>query len=157
MGEQAHVSAEQPTPRQAARLPSSDVDAGGPRRPEGSAGQGSPAVVGLTWRIRDRRDFARFRTDALRCRAGLLWCSFRPDDEAVPPRVAYAIGRAVGPAVVRNRVRRRLRALVAQEARRGLPPGWYLFGARTDAATAPAAEIAAYARTLADEIRALAS
>lgn len=156
MGEQAHVSAEQPTPRQAARLPSSDVDAGRPCRPEGQAGQGSPPALGLTWRIRDRRDFARFRTDARRCRAGLLWCSFRPDEDAVPPRVAYAVGRAVGPAVVRNRVRRRLRALVAEEARRGLPPGWYLFGARTEAATAPAAALAADARALADEIRAVA-
>jgi ribonuclease P protein component len=71
--------------------------------------------------------------------------------------VAYAIGRAVGPAVVRNRVRRRLRALVAEEARRGLPPGWYLFGARTAAATVPATELAADVRTVADEIRAVAS
>lgn len=156
MGEQAHVSAEQPTPRQAARLPSPDVDASRPCGPEGPPGQGPPAALGLTWRIRDRRDFARFRTDARRCRAGLLWCSFRPDDQAVPPRVAYAVGRAVGPAVVRNRVRRRLRALVADEARRGLPPGWYLFGARTAAATVPAAQLAADARALADEIRALA-
>jgi ribonuclease P protein component len=156
MGEQAHVSAEQPTPRQAARLPSPDVDPRRPRGLEGSAGQGSPPALGLTWRIRDRRDFARFRTDARRCHAGLLWCSFRPDADAVPPRVAYAIGRAVGPAVVRNRVRRRLRALVTKEAKRGLPPGWYLFGARTAAATAPAGELEADARALADEIRALA-
>jgi ribonuclease P protein component len=41
--------------------------------------------------------------------------------------VAFAIGRACGPAVVRNRVRRRLRALLAQ---RDLAPGWYLFGVR---------------------------
>ena len=37
----------------------------------------------------------------------------------VPPRVAFAIGRAVGPAVVRNRLRRRLRALAAERARAG--------------------------------------
>ena len=33
-----------------------------------------------------------------------------------PPRVAYATGRAVGAAVVRNRVRRRLRAAVRDQA-----------------------------------------
>jgi hypothetical protein len=53
-------------------------------------------------------------------------------------------------------VRRRLRALVADEARRGLPPGWYLFGARTAAATVPAGQLAADVRAVADEIRALA-
>ena len=33
-----------------------------------------------------------------------------------PPRVAYAVGRAVGPAVRRNRLRRRLRAAVREHA-----------------------------------------
>ena len=39
--------------------------------------------------------------------------------------MAFAIGRAVGPAVVRNRVRRRLRMLLSSAS---LPPGWYLIG-----------------------------
>jgi ribonuclease P protein component len=33
-----------------------------------------------------------------------------------PPRVAYAVGRGVGGAVVRNRVRRRLRAAAREHA-----------------------------------------
>jgi len=43
-------------------------------------------------------------------------------------RVAYAIPRIVGPAVVRNRIRRRLRALVVDLDRRpqGVPAGDYL-------------------------------
>ncbi len=41
----------------------------------------------------------------------------------MPPRVAYAVGRAIGGAVVRNRVRRRLRAIVR---RLSLAPGLYL-------------------------------
>lgn len=45
--------------------------------------------------------------------------------------MAYAIGRAVGPAVVRNRLRRRLRAAVRTSS---LPPGYYLIGARPTAA-----------------------
>lgn len=53
-----------------------------------------------------------------------------------PPRVAYAVGRAVGTAVVRNRVRRRMRAAV-HEHREWLRPGWgYLARAGADAATA---------------------
>jgi ribonuclease P protein component len=43
-------------------------------------------------------------------------------------RVAYAIGRRVGPAVVRNRLRRRLRAAAREidVATGGLPTGAYL-------------------------------
>ena len=46
-------------------------------------------------------------------------------------RVAYAIGRQVGPAVVRNRLRRRLRAAVREIDRStgGLPTGAYLVSA----------------------------
>ena len=76
--------------------------------------------------------------------------TFLPGDPALPPRVAYAVGRRVGPAVVRNRVRRRLRA-VAQAHRAELQPGGaYLFGAAPAAATVSFAEIdAAMTRLLA--------
>ena len=52
--------------------------------------------------------------------------------------VAYAIGRPVGPAVVRNRVRRRLRAAVREidVATHGLAPGAYLVSVRPEAAQA---------------------
>lgn len=55
-----------------------------------------------------------------------LWCSYVLDPEVAPPRVAFAIGRAVGTAVERNRLRRRLRALLASS---DLPPGLFLLGA----------------------------
>jgi ribonuclease P protein component len=53
----------------------------------------------------------------------------------VPPRVAYTVGRQVGNAVERNRLRRRLRAVVAAheaELQRG---GAYLLGAERRAMT----------------------
>ena len=43
--------------------------------------------------------------------------------------MAFAIGRAYGSAVERNRVRRQLRSALAPA---GLAPGWYLFGVRQD-------------------------
>ncbi len=44
--------------------------------------------------------------------------------------VAYAIGRACGPAVVRNRLRRRMRAIVRDFDRmETLPPGALMIGA----------------------------
>jgi len=52
-------------------------------------------------------------------------------------RVAYAIGRKVGPAVVRNRVRRRLREAVRhldRTAPGGLACGAYLVSVRPEAA-----------------------
>ena len=47
--------------------------------------------------------------------------------------MAYAIGRAVGPAVTRNRLRRRLRSLLQQKFPH-LPSGLYLIGATPAAA-----------------------
>jgi ribonuclease P protein component len=71
----------------------------------------------------------------------------------VPPRAAFAVGRAVGGAVSRNRVRRRLRALLAREAARGLPGGWYLVGAGPSAATASFDELATATAALAARVR----
>ena len=56
----------------------------------------------------------------------------------VPPRVGFAVGRTVGGAVVRNRIRRRLRAAFRELQRAGaLPSGAYLVGATAIVATLP--------------------
>jgi ribonuclease P protein component len=60
-----------------------------------------------------------------------LWCRYVPDAQVVPPRVAFSIGRKVGTAVARNRLRRRLRAAVRSVAGTSrLANGWLLVGAR---------------------------
>ncbi|MCU1357077.1 MAG: ribonuclease protein component [Acidimicrobiales bacterium] len=49
-------------------------------------------------------------------RRGPLSVAYLADDDGEPVRVAYAIGKRVGGAVVRNRLRRRLRAVLAELA-----------------------------------------
>ena len=91
----------------------------------------------MIWRIRERSAFTRIASQGRRTRAGVLWCTYilDPPGTVTPPRVAYALGRALGPAVVRNRVRRQLRAMLQQVSREaGLPAGMYLFGAQPAAA-----------------------
>lgn len=62
-------------------------------------------------------------------RNDLLWCSHLHDPSIRPARVAFAIGRAHGSAVDRNRLRRRLRAVLREQAMNdALEPGWYLLG-----------------------------
>jgi ribonuclease P protein component len=98
--------------------------------------------------------FDRFRTEGRRFRHGVLWCTWIADVDARPPRVAYAIGRVVGGAVVRNRLRRQLRHAVAAEARRGgLPAGWYLVGATPAAIAIDGDELRASIGVLLGRIR----
>ncbi len=61
-------------------------------------------------------------------------------DDGERARVAYAVGRAAGGAVVRNRIRRRLRATVA-ELEPQLRPGAYLLSAGPAAASLPYPEL----------------
>jgi len=64
--------------------------------------------------------------------------------------VAYAVGRPVGNAVARNRLRRRLRAAVAAQAEGLRPDTAYLLSAGPRAAAMSAAQLAeAVARLLA--------
>lgn len=84
--------------------------------------------------IRSRTDFERLRRDGHRVRIEPFWCAhlITPADERV--LVAFAINRAVGNAVIRNRLRRRLRAILAELP---LPPGLYLIGCRPSASELP--------------------
>jgi len=100
-------------------------------------------------RVRDRDAFARLRRDGIRIRTDPLWCSFVLDPDLEPPQVAFAIGRAVGSAVSRNRLRRRLRAvLVACD----VPPGLYLVGARVPACEHTFADIENTVHRLFDKV-----
>ncbi len=136
---EAHLPTEQSSPRQEARLPPPDEHPRRASRAESTSRQGPAQPVGLIWRIRERSAFTRLAREGKRTRAGVLWCTYIHDPIATPPRVAYALGRAIGPAVVRNRLRRQLQALLAGSS---LPPGLYLIGAQPVAAQRSQSELA---------------
>ncbi len=70
--------------------------------------------------------------------------------------MAYAIGRAIGTAVVRNRLRRRLRELLAARAS-DLPPGAYLIGAQPVAAARSYTELQFDVDALIARVRAMST
>lgn len=131
--DEAHLSTEQFAPCQKARLPCPDEHSWRPRHLEIAARQGPGPTVGLIGRFHGRAPFERVARSGSRVRVGALWCTFVLDPLVSPPQVAYAIGRAVGPAVTRNRIRRRLRSLLRQQYHL-LPAGLFLIGVRPEAA-----------------------
>jgi ribonuclease P protein component len=85
----------------------------------------------LIWTIRGRRAFRTLARTGRTVRTETLWCTFLDDPAAVPLRVAFAVGRPIGSAVRRNRLRRRLRAAVRSVAAdQQLQRGWLLIGAK---------------------------
>ncbi|WP_133870840.1 ribonuclease P protein component [Ilumatobacter fluminis] len=85
-------------------------------------------------RIHGRHAFSTLSRDGRRIRRSSLWCSWCPQPSSNATRVAYSIGRACGPAVTRNRLRRRLREIVRHlDQREPLPPGLLLIGAKPTA------------------------
>lgn len=91
--------------------------------------------------VRNRRTFDALASSRTRGRSGPVWIVRTPVDDGTA-HVAYAVSRAVGTAVVRNRVRRRLRAVFADLERSGvLEPAAYLVGVRPAAAAASFAEL----------------
>ena len=147
---EAYLSAQPAPPSPQARLPCAYEH---PRRSCGAEvtpGQGPGPTFGLIDRVRERDAFVRLRRDGVRVRTDPLWCSFVLDPDLAPPQVAFAIGRAVGSAVSRNRLRRRLRAVLANS---DVPPGLYLIGARVPACEHTFVEIERATASLMDKVR----
>jgi ribonuclease P protein component len=90
----------------------------------------------MVWRIRDRSTFEALRRAGRRARRGHVAVTYVDCGDESAPRVAYAVGRRVGGSVVRNRVRRRLRAAVA-DISGSLRPGAYLVSAGGASADLP--------------------
>ena len=119
-GNEAHLSAQYQEAGQESRFQAPDVDARRKSDHPGTQAQGSQqahgltaADLGVTWRVTDRATFEALRRSGRRARCGPVSVVYLPDggDRA---RVGYAVGRRAGGAVERNRLRRRLRAVVRE-------------------------------------------
>ncbi len=124
---ETYVPTQQSQAGKEARLSKADVDPRRTSHPEVPEAQGPGSAVRLIWRVERRELFIALRT-ARRGRSGPLTVAHLPGDPSDPPRVAFAVGRRAGGAVVRNRVRRRLRAHLSSSSF-ALPPGTYLISA----------------------------
>jgi ribonuclease P protein component len=135
------VPTEQPQAEQEARLPSADAHEGRPGGPPSAPVQGPLAAVGLIWPVRERSTFRALARGRRRRRGDVMVSCVVVGPGGEPPRVAYAIGSRVGGAVVRNRVRRRLRAATRSHAAVLEPGHAYLVGASPPAARASYADL----------------
>ena len=129
---EAYISAQHTATCQEARVPRSHEHPWRTGRDQEPPGQGPRPSLGLIDRIRERHAFARLGREGTRIRRSALWCSWCPDPDSTTTSVAFAITRAYGPAVTRNRLRRRLRSILRELDRANpLPPILLLVGPRS--------------------------
>ncbi|RJL32154.1 ribonuclease P protein component [Bailinhaonella thermotolerans] len=94
-------------------------------------------------RMRRSQEFGHAVRRGDRAGRPILVAHLKVEDEDRPPRVGFIVSRAVGPAVTRNRVRRRLRHVVRDRLHR-LPRGSLLVvRANPQAASARSERLAA--------------
>lgn len=131
---EAYISTQHPPTCQEARVSLSHEHPRRACRTQEPPRQGPRPTLGLIGRIRERHAFVRLGREGTRIRRSALWCSWCPDPDSTATFVAFAINRAYGPAVTRNRLRRRLRAILRELDRSDpLPPGLLLIGPRPPA------------------------
>ena len=125
---EADLPAEPAEAQQEARIPSPDAYARGSERAEDPAPSRPRQTLRLIWRVRGHAPFRDLARAPAR-RHGALGARLLPGDPSQPPSVAYAVPKAVGGAVERNRLRRRLRASVRELESELVPGGRYLLSA----------------------------
>lgn len=87
-------------------------------------------------RLTRASDYERVKTAGFAQRGKLLIISAAPVDDCGPWRAGFVTSRVLGSAVVRNRVRRRLRDIVRQHQQKLRAGFWFVVIARSDAARA---------------------
>jgi ribonuclease P protein component len=134
--EQAHLPAEQPSPAQGPRIPpahahpcwSRDPLLASPQGPQEPVGlsrpsrPGMPPTTSTAHRLTGSARFSHAIRTGRRAGSDTLVLHLARADEAGTPRIGFVVSRAVGNAVTRNRVKRRLRELV-RVRRDSLPTG----------------------------------
>ena len=113
MSDEADLSAEQSGARSPARLPRADGDGGRPVGDPGTPGARPQEAVGVTVLSR-RKDFLAANGGRRAPMPGFVLL-VRPRGDGSPAmRVGYTVTKKIGNAVVRNRMKRRFRALAAE-------------------------------------------
>jgi len=92
-------------------------------------------------RLRQPAEFERVKQDGRVQRGRLILLSVLETNDAAGFRAGFVTSRAVGSAVVRNRVRRRLREIVRRHQREIADGNWIVTVARTNAAKATYQEL----------------
>jgi ribonuclease P protein component len=143
---EADLPAEPAEAQQEARISSTDADPRGSQRAEDASSARTRSALRLIWRVRGHgafRDLARVPAR----RHGALGARLLRGDPEQPPSVAFAVPRAVGGAVQRNRLRRRLRATVRELESELVPGGAYLLSAGPAAMSTTSSELRDSLRT----------
>ena len=113
MSDEAHLPAEQSCPRPPARIPVPHGDAGRPQgaeRPPRARPQEAQRLVNL----RKRTDFVAANSGKRATTPGFILLVRDRKDEDPAIRVGFTVTKKIGGAVVRNRMKRRLRALARE-------------------------------------------
>lgn len=110
MSDEAHISAEQSGSRPPARLPVADVDPGRSRGDSREARTRPQEAFGLA-SIRQRRDFLAANSASRVATPGFVLLVRQREDGSEAKRLGVTVTKKVGNAVVRNRMKRRFRAL----------------------------------------------
>jgi ribonuclease P protein component len=113
MSDEAHLSAEQPRPQAPARVPRPHGDPGraqGAERPSRARPQEAQRLA----TIRKRADFLAANGGKRASTPGFILLVRDRKDASAAMRVGFTVTRKIGGAVVRNRMKRRFRALARE-------------------------------------------
>jgi ribonuclease P protein component len=113
MSDEAHFPAEQPRPQASARLPR---PVGNGRRPQGAGSppQPRPQEAQRLINLRKRSDFLAANRGRRTTTPGFILLVRDRKDSDPAMRVGFTVTKKIGGAVVRNRMKRRFRALARE-------------------------------------------
>ena len=113
MNDEADLSAEQSGARAPARFPVADGDSGRPQRDSRSPQSRPQEAVGVTT-LRVGRDFLAANAGKRAPMPGFVLLVRNREDGDPLMRIGYTVTKKIGNAVVRNRMKRRVRALARE-------------------------------------------